>query len=297
MPSRNLVKHHGNVREQLNAAIPMGLVRDDKLSAMAKATALEVWSHAEGRHQSTVSVAEALGINRRTATNAIAELQERGWLMREVHYGPPKDGKVPTKPAWERWHLRMTNAPWTADEMETLCTQYTAPCAPSAHLPVHPVHNIEVKGGVHEKCTPSRSEREAVHQMHSIGEGDPQRESEPDVFGESVSSSDPHNVSSIDSTPHFDAHFSDRISCTSHRIASSDAPVASLPSGSSALGDCSASHRTTDPFASAPIGTSAQEDEPQSEYDWDNPLGLNRATPTTTAPPADTGVTFDPFAD
>ena len=115
----------------------MGLVRDDELSAMAKAVALEIWSHVEGRHQSTYSVAEALKINRRTAAAAIAELQEHGWLVREIHFGEPKGGKVPTKPAWERWHRQMSNTPFTEDQ----CTQYTDTSAPGA---LHPVHSVRL---------------------------------------------------------------------------------------------------------------------------------------------------------
>jgi hypothetical protein len=185
MSSRNLVQHHGKGREQLNAALPMGLVRDDKLSAMAKAVALEIWSHAEGRHQSTYSVAEALKINRRTAAAAIAELQTQRWLIREVHFGEPKDGKVPTKPAWERWHLQMTNIPFTEDQ----CTQYTGASAPGALHPVHSVHYIGVQGEVHEKCTSTnRSEGEAVHQVHCIpGKDDPWSSPIPDsVVAESA---------------------------------------------------------------------------------------------------------------
>jgi hypothetical protein len=133
---------------------------------MTKAVALEIWSHAEGRHQSTYSVAEALGINRRTAASAIAELQEHGWLLREIHTKIGPSGRART--AWERWHLQMSNTPFTPDR----CTQYTTTGAPSTPVPVHPVHYIGVQGEVHEKCTSTgRSEEESVHPVHRSGEG------------------------------------------------------------------------------------------------------------------------------
>lgn len=211
MPNRNLVQHHGKVREQLNAAVPMGLVRDDKLSAMAKAVALEIWSHAEGRHQSARSVAQALGIDKKTAFAAIAELQERGWLVREVHHKISEKGNR----VWDRevWHLQMTNTPFTKEQHWSLSRTSTGPL--DGPPPVRQTDRIEVKGrSAPEVHSDRRSEGELVRQTDQSGEDDPQRESEPD--SESVSSSP-------------------RCYSTTHFRGATD-PFASLPSGSSAQG-------------------------------------------------------------
>ncbi|WP_181786626.1 helix-turn-helix domain-containing protein [Mycobacterium shimoidei] len=93
----------------------MALARDGKLSPYARAVALYVWSHDEKWQQSAAAVAEAIGLNRKTVAAALDELQGRGWLVREIHYNPGK-----SRPAWERWHLQMTNRPFTPDEIREL---------------------------------------------------------------------------------------------------------------------------------------------------------------------------------
>ena len=95
MANRNLVEHEGDVRTVLNTAVPMSLVRDAELSALAKAVALEVWSHTKGRHQSAQSVADGLGINRKTVYPLLAELEARGWLVRVIHSVRRRMGRCP----------------------------------------------------------------------------------------------------------------------------------------------------------------------------------------------------------
>lgn len=163
---RNQVKHHGKIGEhgpgggQLYAAMPMQLARDPKLSSYARAVAVYVWSHDERWQQSATAVAEAIGVNRKTVTDALGELQQRGWLAREVHTNPGK-----SKPAWECWHLQMTNRPWTPAEVEALCGsegvrhtdivtgELSAPrthrCPPHGHIGGHQTDTIEVQLEVH----------------------------------------------------------------------------------------------------------------------------------------------------
>jgi hypothetical protein len=102
----------------LYTALPMTLARDGKLSYVARSVAMFVWSHEETIQQSAASVADALGMNRKTVGAALAELQEHGWLVREIHETIGPSGKA--RVAWERWHLQMTNRPFTADEVREL---------------------------------------------------------------------------------------------------------------------------------------------------------------------------------
>lgn len=262
MANRNLVRHQGNVREQLNAAVPMGLVRDDKLSVMTKAVALEVWSHTEGRHQSASSVAEALGINRKTVYPALTELEARGWLVREVHHKTSEKGNQ----VWERevWHLQMTNTPFT--EEETLSLKRTGVCPPDGQVPVHETDTIEVKGrSAPEVHSDHRSTREPVRQTDRSGGDDQPRESEHSPkFG---SCSEPG-----DSEP--DPFSSD---------------------SSSSRGD--AQRRIADPFDS--LATSASSSQGES---WGNSTGEHESVPRpeSWAPPVappDSGDPSDPFSE
>lgn len=126
MPNRNIVKHHGRLGDhgpnggQLYAGIPMELARDGKLSYLARSVALYIWSHDEKWQQSAKAVADALGMDRGTVGKALAELQERGWMFREIHQTIGPTGKPRT--VWERWHVQMTNRRFTADEIRELKT-------------------------------------------------------------------------------------------------------------------------------------------------------------------------------
>ncbi len=128
MASRNLVQHHGERGGahgpgggKLYAGIPTELARDGKLSYLARSVAMYVWSHDEKWQQSASAVAGDLSMDRGSVGKALAELQERGWLVREVHQIVGPSGKPRT--AWERWHLQMTNRPFTPpDEIRELST-------------------------------------------------------------------------------------------------------------------------------------------------------------------------------
>jgi hypothetical protein len=154
--NRNLVKHHnerganGPEGGKLYAGIPTALARDGELSAYARSVALYVWSHTEDWHQSTVSVAEAIGTNRKQVSNARAELQERGWLVREVHYRPPGPSGKP-RIAWECWHLQMSNIPFSPEEIVLLSgARLDEPCCPEGH------------GGDPERDTGGAAQRDTI---------------------------------------------------------------------------------------------------------------------------------------
>lgn len=124
MPNRNQVTHHGERGAhgpgggKLYAGIPMELAREGKLSYLARSVAMYVWSHDEKWQQSASAVADALGMDRGSVGKALAELQEHGWLVREVHRIVGPSGKART--AWECWHLQMTNRPFNLDEIREL---------------------------------------------------------------------------------------------------------------------------------------------------------------------------------
>jgi hypothetical protein len=191
MPSRNLVQDRGNVRSQLNAALPMGLVRDRELSATAKAVAVEIWSHTEGRHQSASSVAEALSVNRKTVYSALAELERRGWLVRQSHYA---EGK--TKPAWERWHRQMTNTPFTKEQ--TLSLKRTGTCPSDGQVRVPETDTIEVQGrSAREVHSDLSSEGEAVRQADSIPGVVAEKSATPPTHGSSIFDLDPRAATDV----------------------------------------------------------------------------------------------------
>ncbi|WP_420910900.1 helix-turn-helix domain-containing protein [Rhodococcus sp. OK519] len=96
----------------------MELARDGKLSYLARSVAMYVWSHDEKWQQSASAVAVALGMDRGTVGKALAELEEHGWLVREVHNKIGPSGKPRT--AWERWHVQMTNRRFTSEEIRGL---------------------------------------------------------------------------------------------------------------------------------------------------------------------------------
>jgi predicted DNA-binding transcriptional regulator len=98
---RNNVVHKGG--RGLYSAVPKELARDGSLSAAARSVALYVWSHDQKWQQSRNDIAEALRISVHTATKALRELEERGWMVRN---------------AVERtWYLQISNTPFTDDEI------------------------------------------------------------------------------------------------------------------------------------------------------------------------------------
>lgn len=135
MPSRNLVQHHGKLGAhgpgggQLYASVPMELARDGKLSYLARSVAMYVWSHDEKWQQSASAVAAALGMDRGTVGKALAELEEHGWFVREVHKIVGPSGKPRT--AWERWHVQMTNRRFTPEKIRRLSTSSDVRATPA----------------------------------------------------------------------------------------------------------------------------------------------------------------------
>jgi hypothetical protein len=57
-------------------------------------------------------------MDRGTVGKALAELEDRGWFVREIHQTVGPSGKPRT--AWERWHVQMTNRPFTLEEIRIL---------------------------------------------------------------------------------------------------------------------------------------------------------------------------------
>lgn len=109
----------------------MELARDGKLSFVARSVALYVWSHTEKWQQSASAVADALGMDRGTVGKALTELQEHGWMAREVHQTVGPTGKPRT--AWECWHLQMTNRRFTPDEIRELSSPSDVRATPAPH--------------------------------------------------------------------------------------------------------------------------------------------------------------------
>ncbi|PQE02563.1 hypothetical protein CYL16_03305 [Mycobacterium sp. EPG1] len=108
---RNKVQDRGELGvnpngKKLYTSVPMPLARDGKLSHSARSVALYVWSHDDGFGQSRNDIAEALGMSVNTASKALDELQDHGWLVRNQS---------------ERiWYRQRSNTPFTADEIQRL---------------------------------------------------------------------------------------------------------------------------------------------------------------------------------
>ncbi|WP_396909485.1 helix-turn-helix domain-containing protein [Mycolicibacterium sp.] len=129
MATRNKVVHHGE--RSLYAAVPMGLARDGELSSAARSVALLIWSHDAKWDQSAADVAKMLGMHRSTVGAALSNLQERGWLVREILSLDAKG-----KPSRERWHIQLANVRFTDERIETLAGNLSKKPAgsSSAHL-------------------------------------------------------------------------------------------------------------------------------------------------------------------
>lgn len=121
MPNRNLVKHHGTLGAAgpqggtLYASAPMSLARDSRLSPAARSIAFYMWSHGEKWHQSAEDIAEKLGMTAKTVRAGLACLQECGWLIRQNFYNSGKK-----KPAFQVWHMQLTNIPFTPEQVAAL---------------------------------------------------------------------------------------------------------------------------------------------------------------------------------
>jgi hypothetical protein len=194
MSTRHPVKHHGLTGGhgpnggRLYTSLPVELARDAQLSHVARSVALYVWSHDEKFQQSTYDVAESLGTARNTVRKALAELQERGWFVRER-----------TAQNSERWHLQMTNRPFTADEVRELSGtpghRLTRSDQPDTGSRIDPVMTDRVRvepptGSRIDPVTgsgidPHSSERGVhleVHDSSSATKGDEVTRSYPDPF-------------------------------------------------------------------------------------------------------------------
>ncbi len=113
MTTRNKVVHHGE--RSLYAAVPMGLARDGELSSAARSVALLIWSHDARWDQSAADIAKTLGMHRGTVGAALSNLQQRGWLVREILALDAKG-----KPSGERWHIQLANDRFTDERIKTL---------------------------------------------------------------------------------------------------------------------------------------------------------------------------------
>jgi hypothetical protein len=116
--------------------VPSELARDKALTPAARGIAAYLWSHAEKFDQSAVSVAEGMGINRRTATAGLLNLEVRGWLIREIRFRPGNKN-----PSHETWHRQMSNTPFTHAQ-PNLCSNDTSPCAEDAQQPLQKLHSL-----------------------------------------------------------------------------------------------------------------------------------------------------------
>lgn len=157
------------------AGIPTELARDGKLSYLARSVAMYVWSHDEKWQQSASAVAGDLSMDRGSVGKALAELQERGWLVREVHQIVGPSGKPRT--AWERWHLQMTNRPFTPDEIRELSTPSDVRATPAPSTQTcgpHPHGGADdtSTGGADETRTIGMEFRNAP-EVHSSNARDP----------------------------------------------------------------------------------------------------------------------------
>lgn len=101
--------------KKLYASVPMELARDPELSPAATRVALYVWSHSADFDQSAADVAKTLQMSRATVSRALADLQRRGWFIREIVTRPGRE-----KPTGERWHLQMTNTRFTPEFVASL---------------------------------------------------------------------------------------------------------------------------------------------------------------------------------
>ncbi|WP_280331528.1 MarR family transcriptional regulator [Nocardia wallacei] len=115
----------------LYAAIPMQIRRDSELSFKAKAIALHLWSESPKFRVSIAALAAETGLSRNTVSGAIDELQQRGWLVRQLIYSRAGN----EKPAGEVWHLQNANVPFSAAEVSRLSAPLVAseierPCSP-----------------------------------------------------------------------------------------------------------------------------------------------------------------------
>lgn len=129
------VIHHGNLGDnpdgtKLYASLPMALARDSRLTHAARSVALYVWSHAPSHHQSASDVAKAIGTTRKTVSNALKNLQDNGWLVRQPYW---RTGA--TTQSFEVWHLQVSNTPFTPEEVESLSRPVDVPCVETTHPP------------------------------------------------------------------------------------------------------------------------------------------------------------------
>lgn len=114
---------------KLYASVPMELARDPELSPAATRVALYVWSHNADFDQSAADVAKTLQMSRATVSRALADLQRRGWFIREIVTRPGRD-----KPTGEKWHLQMTNTRFTPEFVARIGVELPPTEAPTGRV-------------------------------------------------------------------------------------------------------------------------------------------------------------------
>ncbi|WP_081231553.1 helix-turn-helix domain-containing protein [Mycobacterium avium] len=188
MSNRNRIRDHGTTDKQLFARVPNGLARDYELSAMAKAVALEVWSHDTKWQQSMKEIATRLKTGRRQVSNAFAELEAHGWLVREIIKADRRG-----HPAVEVWHRNLSNEPFSARQVEAL---RGIPCAPEAQVH-YPQEQPTCSPQVQVPCAP-----EAQHSSETSSETTSEKNLYPTGTGHSptseISARDPFALRSVD---------------------------------------------------------------------------------------------------
>ncbi|WP_158023539.1 hypothetical protein [Mycobacterium paraintracellulare] len=163
---------------------------------MAKAVALEVWSHAPKWEQSMTEIAKRLKTGRRQVTNAFDELGARGWLVREII-------KVDSRgrPAVEVWHRNLTNEPFSARQVEALRGGTSTPqvLVPTSQAPGTSTPQVLVTSTpqvLHSSETISETTSEK--NQYPTGTGDlPDNEPDFGSWGITGSVGDPFGISSL----------------------------------------------------------------------------------------------------
>jgi hypothetical protein len=174
MGHRNLVRHHG--KRDLYSAVPMGIARNGELSTATRSVALYVWSHSADWQQSAANIAEELGLGRNTVAAALTELQEHRWMVREVHHKIGPKGKAVWD--WERWHLQVSNHPFTVEQVAALsvpCSEREQTPAPNgSRLPALNQSTIGVEPGLDlPEVDPREVEGEPAPNESRLGTDDP----------------------------------------------------------------------------------------------------------------------------
>jgi hypothetical protein len=151
---RNQVVFHQSGRS-FYSPLPMGIARHPSMAASTVRVAAYIWSHDEKFRQSATQIAAAIGLHRDTVSSALDELQQFGWLVREIYTKPGN-----RKPSYEKWHVQRDDAPWTAAQVAFLAGEPAEKtgrftddavgsvgrgCLRKQHIPAGSVGNIEIQ--------------------------------------------------------------------------------------------------------------------------------------------------------